>query len=315
MTKTLSGARILVTGAAGFRGQALLERLAREDCADVAGPTHAELELRDPGATGRWLEEYRPEIVIHLAARVGGIGANRESPATFWRDNTLMGVSVLEACRRARVRRVVVAGTVCAYPKFTTVPFREAELWDGYPEETNAPYGVAKRALATGLEAYHREFGLRGAFLLPANLYGPRDNFDLETCHVVPAMIRKCEEARLRSDDSVVFWGTGRPTREFLHVADCADAIALAAAREDAPSPMNLGTGREISMAALGELVCTATGFSGTIEWDPARPDGQPRRALDTREALRRLGWRAATSLEDGIAATVAWYRESQRVG
>jgi GDP-L-fucose synthase len=306
---SLAGRRVLVTGGAGFLGQAVLARLAREGCAAVDAPRHEDVDLRDAVAAERRFLGSRPDVVIHLAARVGGIGANQRHPAVFWRDNLQMGVNVLEASRLAEVGRLVVVGTVCAYPKHTPVPFREAELWNGYPEETNAPYGVAKRALAVGLDAYRREFGLRSAFLLPANLYGPGDDFDPETSHVIAAMIRKCVEAVDAGSPAVRLWGTGAPTREFLFVRDAAEGVVRAAAAIDDPAPMNLGTGREVAMRDLARLVAAAAGFSGRFEWDPSRPDGQPRRALDVSAAASRLGWSAATSLEEGLRETVAWYR------
>lgn len=305
----LARARVLVTGGHGFLGGHVLERLGLEGCAAILAPRPADLDLREPGATRTAFLDARPDVVVHLAARVGGIGANQRHPGTFWHDNLLMGVNVLEAARRAGVGRVVVVGTVCAYPERTPVPFREADLWAGYPEETNAPYGVAKRSLAVGLDAYRREFGLAGAFLLPANLYGPGDDFDLETSHVVPAMIRKCVEAAEAGAATVPLWGTGAPTREFLHVRDAADAVVRAAATVDDPAPMNLGTGVEVSMRDLAAAVARATGFRGAFAWDASRPDGQPRRSLDVSQARRRLGWVAATPLEQGLAETVRWYR------
>jgi GDP-L-fucose synthase len=305
----LRGARVFVTGGQGFLGRFVRERLEAAGAAAVVAPTHAEVELRDVDAVVRAVSGAKADVVIHLAARVGGIGANQRSPGTFWRDNTLMGAAILEAARVAAARRVVVVGTVCAYPKFTRVPFREDDLWSGFPEETNAPYGVAKRALQTGLAAYRQEFGLAGAYLLPANLYGPGDNFDLESSHVISAMIRRCEEARLRGEGTVDLWGTGAPSREFLYVEDCADGVVTAAASVDDPEPINLGTGREVVIEDLARLVATAVGYAGGFRWDPSRPDGQPRRSLDTSRALERMGWRARTSLEDGLAKTVAWYR------
>lgn len=306
---SLAGQRVLVTGAHGFLGRFVMEQLHAAGCEEIVCPTHDELELREPREVDAAFSATRPHVVIHLAARVGGIGANQRHPGTFWRDNTLMGVNVIEGARVAGVTRVVVVGTVCAYPKFTPVPFREDDLWSGFPEETNAPYGVAKRALATGMAAYRDEFGLAGAYLLPANLYGPHDNFDLETSHVIPAMIRKCEAARVAGHDTVQLWGTGTPSREFLFAGDCAQAIVRAAALRDDPTPLNLGTGREVPMRELAHLVAQATGFEGTFDWDASRPDGQPRRSLDTSRAAHALGWKATTPLEDGLAQTVAWYR------
>jgi GDP-L-fucose synthase len=305
----LAGARVLVTGAHGFLGRFVVERLRAAGAAAVVAPTHAEVELRDVDEVVRAVAAAKAAVVIHLAARVGGIGANQRSPGTFWRDNTLMGAAVLEGARVAAVRRLVVVGTVCAYPKHTAVPFREDDLWSGFPEETNAPYGVAKRALQTGLAAYRQEFGLASAYLLPANLYGPGDNFDLESSHVIPAMIRKCEEARVAGRTAVDLWGTGAPSREFLYVEDCADGVVTAAATVDDPEPINLGTGREVPMKELARLVAAAVGWRGEFRWDPARPDGQPRRSLDVSRAVARMGWRAKTSLEDGLAKTVAYYR------
>ena len=313
----LKGATVWVTGAHGFLGRVVVWRL-EEAGATVLGPTHAELELRDPSATSAFAREHRPNVVVHLAARVGGIGANQRHPGTFWRDNTLMGVNVLEAAREAASQRAVIVGTVCAYPKFTPVPFLESSLWEGFPEETNAPYGVAKRALATGLDAYSREFGLGGSYLLPANLYGPHDDFHLENSHVIPAIIRKCVDAKRAEDEAIDLWGTGSASREFLYVEDCAEAVVLAAARGDDPAPMNLGTGREITIRELAELIVKLTGFGGAIRWDASRPDGQPRRALDTSVASERLGWSAGTSLEQGLAATIAWFeanRDDARLG
>jgi GDP-L-fucose synthase len=309
----LRGRRVLVTGGAGFLGGHVLERLAKEAPSETLIPSREALDLREPGSTATAFLASRPDVVIHLAAHVGGIGAIERHPATSWHENLLMGLNVLEASRRAGVRRVVLVGTVCSYPKHTPVPFREGDLWNGYPEETNAPYGVAKRALASGLDAYRREFGLAGCYLLPANLYGPRDDFDLETSHVVPAMIRKCVDAVEGGHAEVLLWGTGTPSREFLHVRDAADAVVRAAASIDDPAPMNLGTGREVKVSDLAELVRAATGFAGRFRWDPSRPDGQPRRSLGTSEAVRRLGWTATTSLEDGLRETVRWYREHRR--
>jgi GDP-L-fucose synthase len=313
MGRGVLGLRVLVTGGHGFLGRHVLRRLDEASAAEVLRPAHAELELRSPDAVTEAFVAARPDVVIHLAARVGGIGANERHPGTFWRDNTLMGVNVIEACRVAGVGRLVVVGTVCAYPKHTPVPFREEDLWAGFPEETNAPYGVAKRALSTGMAAYRQEFGLAGAYLLPANLYGPADDFDLESSHVIPAMIRKCVEARRAGRPSVTLWGTGAPSREFLYADDCAEAIVLAAGRVDDPAPLNLGTGREVRMRDLARLVAEATGFTGTFEWDATRPDGQPRRALDTSRARERLGWEAQTPLEEGLRLTAAWYEDATR--
>ena len=309
---SLEGKRVLVTGGNGFLGRHVLARLPAAGCAQVLAPSRQRLDLLEPAAVVAAFRDARPDVVLHLAANVGGIGANQRRPGTFWHDNLLMGVNVLEASRLSGVRRLVVVGTVCAYPKFTPVPFREQDLWSGYPEETNAPYGVAKRALAVGMDAYRREFGLDGAFLLPANLYGPGDHFDLETSHVIPAMIRKCVEAVDAGSDTVVLWGTGTASREFLYVEDAAQAVVKAAARIDDPAPMNLGTGEEVTMRDLAVRVAAATGFTGRFRWDASRPDGQPRRSLDTTEAARRMGWPAPTPLAEGLRATADWYRVSR---
>lgn len=307
---SLEGKRVLVTGGHGFLGGHVLTRLAVERCAQVLAPPRQRLNLLESATVAAAFREARPDIVLHLAANVGGIGANQRRPGTFWHDNLLMGVNVLEAARLSGVRRLVVVGTVCAYPKVTPVPFHEQDLWAGYPEETNAPYGVAKRALAVGMDAYRREFGLNGAFLLPANLYGPGDHFDLESSHVIPAMIRKCVEAVESGVEEVVLWGTGTPSREFLYVEDAAEAVVRAASVINDPAPMNLGTGQEITMRDLAVRVAGATGFGGRFRWDASRPDGQPRRGLDTTEATRRMGWTAATPLAAGLRATVDWYRK-----
>lgn len=308
----LRARRVWVTGGHGFLGSHVCERLQAAG-AEVVAPSHAELELRDAEATASFAERLRPEIAIHLAARVGGIGANERHPGTFWRDNTLMGASVLEAARRGGAQRLVVVGTVCAYPKFTPVPFAETDLWSGYPEETNAAYGVAKRALATGLLAYRTEFGLGGCYLLPANLYGPRDDFRPSHSHVIPALVRKCVEAKAQDATEIEVWGTGSASREFLFVDDCAEAIVLAAAKIDDPAPMNLGTGCEVTIRELVAAVAAATGFTGKVRWNPARPDGQPRRSLDVGQAERLLGWRAATPLDVGLMKTVAWYEAQSK--
>jgi GDP-L-fucose synthase len=305
----LAGRRVWVTGGHGFLGRVVVRRLEQAG-ADVRAPRHADLELLDAPAVLAFARATRPELVVHLAAHVGGIGANARHPGTFWRDNLWMGVNVLEAARQGGAVRTVVVGTVCAYPKFTPVPFREDDLWSGHPEETNAPYGIAKRALATGLQAYRDEFGMAGAYLLPANLYGPGDDFDLQTSHVIPALIRKVVEAQALGHDHITAWGSGRASREFLYVDDCAAAVVAAATHLDDPEPVNVGTGKEITIRALATRIADLAGFQGSIVWDEAKPDGQPRRALDTTRAVERLGWRAATPLDQGLATTIAWYRE-----
>ncbi len=309
----LEGKRVLVTGGAGFLGRRIVARL-KEAGAETFVPRFAEYDLTKREAVDRCMADAKPQVVIHAAAKVGGIGANRAHPGTFFRDNALMGIHLIDACREAgNVEKLVVLGTVCAYPKFTPVPFKEDDLWNGYPEETNAPYGIAKKSLLVMLQGYRQEFGLNGIFLLPVNLYGPGDNFDLETSHVIPAMIRKFAEAKDRGEKSVTLWGDGSPTREFLYVEDAADGILAAAERYDDPDPVNLGSGGEISMRQLAETIRDLTGYKGFIVWDTTQPNGQPRRKLDTTRALERFGWRATTPLADGLAKTLAWYQASRR--
>jgi len=304
----LHGRRIAVTGGAGFLGRAVVARLAARAGIEPFVPRSRDYDLRREADTRRFVADARPEVVIHLAAVVGGIGANRENPGRYFHDNLLIGTHVVEACRAAGVGKIVCVGTVCSYPKHTAVPFREAELWAGYPEETNAPYGVAKKALLVQLQAYRAQYGLRSAYLLPANLYGPGDHFDPQTSHVIPALVRKCVEASRAGAATVEVWGTGRATREFLYVDDCAEAIVLAAERYDEPEPTNVGTGREISIADLARQIAALAGFAGKLTFDPQKPDGQPRRCLDTSLARERFGWVARTSLEDGLARTIRWY-------
>jgi GDP-L-fucose synthase len=297
--------RVLVTGGGGFLGSRLTERL-RDDGHDVVAARRADYDLTSMDDTARLFDDARPELVFHLAAEVGGIGANRANPGRYWFANLMMGAHVLEQVRLHGTPKLVVAGTVCAYPKLTPVPFREDDLWSGYPEETNAPYGVAKKTVLVGAQAYREQYGTNAVFLLPTNLYGPGDNFDLETSHVIPALIRKM----LESPDEVVLWGDGSPTREYLYVDDCVDALVLAAERYDGPQPVNLGTGVETSIRETAELVAAAVGFDGTITWDTSMPNGQPRRSLDASRARALFGWTAETPLADGIARTVAWYRD-----
>jgi GDP-L-fucose synthase len=298
--------KILVTGGGGFLGSRLVERL-RADGHDVVAARRREHDLTHETDAARLFAETRPELVFHLAAEVGGIGANRANPGRYWYANLVMGANVLEQSRLHGVGKLVVAGTVCAYPKHTPVPFREESLWDGYPEETNAPYGVAKKAVLVGAQAYREQYGLDAIFLLPANLYGPGDNFDLETSHVIPALVRKL----LAGDEEVVLWGDGSPTREFLYVDDCVEAFCLAAERYDGPEPVNLGAGREISIRDLAALIAEVTGFAGEIRWDTSMPNGQPRRSLDASKARELFGWEARTPLREGLERTVAWYRST----
>jgi GDP-L-fucose synthase len=293
-----------VTGGAGFLGSHLVARLRAQGVEPVV-PRRHDYDLTVWADAERLFADARPELVYHLAAEVGGIGANRANPGRYWYANLMMGAHVLELARQHGVRKVVVAGTVCSYPKHTPVPFREEELWNGYPEETNAPYGVAKKSVLVGGQAYREQYGLDVVFLLPANLYGPRDNFDLETSHVIPALVRKMLESR----NEVVLWGDGSPTREFLYVDDCAEGFALAAERYDGGPPVNLGTGVETSIRELAETIADVTGFEGEIVWDTSMPNGQPRRSLDASNAERLLGFRARTPLREGLERTVAWYR------
>jgi GDP-L-fucose synthase len=300
--------RTLVTGGAGFLGSHLVE-LLETDGHEVTVSRRADYDLTRPDDTERLFEDTRPEVVFHLAALAGGINANRVAPGQFWYTNLLMGAYVLEQSRLHDVEKLVMLGTICEYPKYASAPFREDELWDGYPEETNAPYGIAKKAHLVGGQAYRDQYGLDVIHLLPVNLYGPRDNFDLETSHVIPALIRKMVEAGERGEREIVLWGDGSPTREFLYVEDCADGILLSVDGYDGSEPVNLGTGAEISIRALAELIGELTGFEGEIVWDTSKPNGQPRRALDTSRAEELFGFRASTTLREGLERTVAWYR------
>jgi GDP-L-fucose synthase len=302
--------RILVTGGGGFLGSYVVDRL-RADGADPFVARRREYDLVNAGEARGLFERTRPELVFHLAGEVGGIGANRVNPGRYWYSNLAMGLNVLEECRRVGVEKLVVLGTACAYPKLTPPPFQEDDLWTGYPEETNAPYGVAKRALLVGAQSYREQYGLNALFLIPANLYGPRDNFDLETSHVIPALVRKMVEARQSGAGRIVLWGDGSPTREFLYVEDCAEAILLAAQRYDGAEPVNLGSGEEISIRDLAGLVAELAGFDGEIAWDASKPGGQPRRSLDVSRAARLFGFRARTPLHVGIERTIAWYSDS----
>jgi GDP-L-fucose synthase len=301
---------VAVPGGSGFLGSEVVRRLEAAG-ASVFAPRSRDYDLTTEDRVQAMYEDARPDIVIHLAARVGGIGANQRSPGTFFYDNLQMGALLIEHARRRGLEKFVCVGTVCSYPKFATVPFREDDLWSGYPEETNAPYGIAKKALLVQLQAYRQEFGMRGIYLIPVNLYGPRDNFDLESSHVIPALIRKCVEAEERGDDVIEVWGSGEPTREFLYVEDAADGIVAAAERYEGAEPVNLGTGREISIRDLATLIAERTGFRGSFAWNATKPDGQPRRALDVSRARDEFGWTARIPFEEGLDATISWYRES----
>jgi GDP-L-fucose synthase len=305
--------RIVVTGGAGFLGSFVCEKLRARGYADIVVPRRREYDLTHERDADRLYADFKPAVVLHLAAEVGGIGANRDNPGRFFFANAAMGLHLIEGARKTNLKKFVQVGTICAYPKFTPVPFREEELWNGYPEETNAPYGVAKKALLVMCQAYREQYGLNAIYLLPVNLFGPRDNFDLHTSHVIPALIRKCVEATERGDGQIPAWGTGSASREFLYVEDCADGIIAAMERYDKPEPMNLGSGREITIADLTTLIAKLSGFKGMIAWDPTKPDGQPRRCLDVSRARDSLGWWASTSLEAGLVKTIEWYRNSPR--
>ncbi len=307
--------RVCVTGGAGFLGRFVVQRLRELGAQEVFVPRSRDYDLVQLEAVRRLLADARPDILIHLAARVGGIGANRARPAEFFYDNLMMGVQLLHESWKAGVSKFVAVGTVCAYPKFTPIPFQEENLWDGYPEETNAPYGLAKKMLLVQSQAYRQQYGYNSIFLLPTNLYGPGDNFDLETSHVIPALIRKCIEAQERGDEEIVAWGDGSPTREFLYVADGAEGILLAAKRYDKSEPVNLGAGSEISIKDLLETIARLTGFTGRIVWDTSKPNGQPRRAVDGSRAWREFGFRARTDLETGLRETIEWYRRARSEG
>ncbi|HYJ00524.1 MAG TPA: GDP-L-fucose synthase [Thermoleophilaceae bacterium] len=310
MANGVSDKRILLTGGAGFLGEQVRRRLEAAGAAEIFVPRRAEYDLTEADAVARAYADAEPDTVVHLAAEVGGIGANRDNPGRYFFANMAMGLHMIEEARRREIGKFVQVGTVCSYPKHTPVPFSEDELWNGYPEETNAPYGVAKKALLVMLQAYREQYGLNGIYLMPVNLYGPGDNFDLESSHVIPALIRKCEEARVAGRDEVVCWGTGSASREFLYVDDCADAIVAAAERYDGPEPVNVGASREVSIRELTETIARLTGFEGELAWDASKPDGQPRRCLDTRRARELFGFNASTSLEDGLRQTIAWFRE-----
>lgn len=302
--------RVVLSGGNGFLGSFVVEKLRALGCQFIATPHSREYDLREKSEAARLYKDTKPDIFVHLAAVVGGIGANRANPGRFFYDNAAMGLNAIEAGRIAGVEKFVCAGTICAYPKFTPVPFREEDFWNGYPEETNAPYGLAKKMLLVQLQAYRQQYGFNGIYLTPVNLYGPRDNFDLETSHVIPALIRKCWEAKEAGAAEITAWGTGSATREFLYVEDAAEAIVAAAEKYEKAEPVNLGSGEEISIGALVELTRTVVGYEGAVRWDASKPDGQPRRCLDTSRALGEFGWRARTKLRDGMQKTVAWYAE-----
>jgi GDP-L-fucose synthase len=302
--------RVVVSGGNGFLGSFVVERLRTAGCGAIMVPRSRDYDLREKARALRLYEDARPDIFIHLAAVVGGIGANRANPGKFFYDNAAMGLHVIEAARIAGIEKFVCAGTVCSYPKITPVPFREENIWDGYPEETNAPYGLAKKMLLVQLQAYRQQYGLNGIYLVPVNLYGPRDNFDLESSHVIPALIRKCWEAKQSHAEEILAWGAGTATREFLYVEDAANAIVLAAERYAKPDPVNLGSGEEISIRELLEQIRTMTGYAGAVRWDATKPNGQPRRCLDTSRALAEFAWKARVPLRDGLKKTIDWFAE-----
>jgi GDP-L-fucose synthase len=304
----LSKKRICVTGGSGFLGSTLVDALRQRGCSEIFVPRRRDYDLTTIGGVERLFTDAKPQVLFHLAALVGGIGANRDNPGLFFYENAVMGIQLIEYARRFGVEKTIVAGTICSYPKFTPVPFREDALWDGYPEETNAPYGIAKKALLVQCQAYRQQYGMNAIFLMPVNLYGPRDNFDPRSSHVIPALIRKCLEAKSAGAREIVCWGDGSPTREFLYVADAAEGLALAAERYDGAEPVNLGSGQEISIRDLVQLVARSCGYSHKIVWDTSKPNGQPRRRLDTSRAEQYFGFRAKCALAEGLTTTVAWY-------
>lgn len=307
--------RVMVTGGAGFLGTAVVARLRSAGATEIFVPRSADYDLTTADGVSRALADGRPDLVIHLAAVVGGIGANRENPGRYFYANAIMGIQLMEQARLAGVAKFVQIGTVCSYPKFTPVPFREEALWDGYPEETNAPYGLAKKMLLVQGQAYRAQYGFNAIHLIPVNLYGPGDNFDPQTSHVIPALIKKCVDAIEGGDDYIEVWGSGEASREFLFVDDAAEAIVLASERYDDPDPINLGVGQEIAVRDLVSRIVELTGYTGDVRWDASKPDGQPRRALDTTRARDRLGFIASTRLEDGLRETIRWYKATRSKG
>jgi GDP-L-fucose synthase len=305
--------RILVTGGAGFLGSFVVEKLKERGYKDIVVPRRREYDLTREQDVERMYADHKPAVVLHLAAEVGGIGANRDNPGRYFFANAAMGLHLIEGARKVGLKKFVQVGTICAYPKFTPVPFKESDLWSGYPEETNAPYGIAKKALLVMCQAYREQYGLNAIYVLPVNLFGPRDNFDLHTSHVIPALVRKCIEARDRGDRKIIAWGTGSASREFLYVEDCADGLIASMEKYDSPEPMNLGSGREITIRDLTHVIADLAGFKGEIVWDASKPDGQPRRCLDISKARDAVGFIARTSLEDGLRKTIEWYGQQKR--
>jgi GDP-L-fucose synthase len=309
----LSSKRIVVTGGAGFLGKHLVRRLDRIGCRNVIAPTHSECDLTRLDAIESLLSKHEHEVLIHVAAVVGGIGANKENPGRYFYENAIMGIQLIESARRFGVEKSVVLGTICAYPKFTPLPFHEEALWDGYPEETNAPYGLAKKMMLVQCQAYRDQYGMNAIYLLPVNLYGPGDNFDLQSSHVIPALIRKCVEAVRDGNKEIILWGDGSPTREFLYVEDAVEGILLATKSYDKPDPVNLGSGMEISIRDLATTIAELTGFTGEIVWDKSKPNGQPRRCLDVTRAEREFNFRAVTPFQTGLRKTIDWYLDATK--
>jgi GDP-L-fucose synthase len=305
--------KVVVTGGVGFLGNFVIHKLKHHGASNIFIPTIEEYDLVQPEAVDRLFKTANPDVIIHLAAHVGGIGANREHPAEFFYDNLMMGVQLIDQAWKHNIQKFVAIGTVCAYPKFTPVPFKEEDLWNGYPEETNAPYGLAKKMLLVQAQAYRQQYGFNSIYLLPVNLYGPGDNFNLQTSHVIPALIRKCIEAQENGEKELIVWGDGSPTREFLYVEDAAEAIVSATEKYDGPEPVNLGSGHEISIKDLAELIAKLTDFSGKIVWDTTKPNGQPRRCLDTSRAEKYFGFRAQFGFEEGLRRTIEWYRTPRK--
>ena len=310
-----STTRVMVTGGAGFLGSFLIDELKRRGARDIFVPLIEEYDLVDRQSVHKLMADAKPDLVFHLAAQVGGIGANRENPGLYAFANAMMGLHIFEECRLAGVKKLVAVGTICAYPKFAPIPFKEDDLWNGYPEETNAPYGIAKKLMLVLSQGYREQYGMDSIVLFPVNLYGPRDNFNPRSSHVIPALIRKCVEARKAGRDVIVLWGDGTPTREFLYAPDAAEGLALAAAKYDCSDPVNLGTGKEISIKDLATLIAEQTGFQGRLRWDPSQPNGQPRRRLDVTRARERFGFVAKTSFADGLRTTIDYFEEQHEKG
>lgn len=308
MGLNLSKLRVAVTGGAGFLGRLVVARLQEEGCRDVAVPRSRDYDLRTEAGVSRFYADMQPEVVLHLATVVGGIGANRVNPGKYFYDNAVMGIQVIEYARRAGVKKFVCVGTVCAYPKFTPVPFREDDIWNGYPEETNAPYGLAKKMLLVQCQAYRQQYDFNAIYVIPVNLYGPADNFALESSHVIPAMIRRCVEAKLAHEPAITLWGDGSPTREFFYVTDAAEGIIQTTKHYEGGEPINLGSGQELSIRELAGKIATLVDYRGEIRWDTTKPNGQPRRCLDTTRASRLFGFEARTPLDEGLKATCEWY-------